>query len=269
MGLRKARLWLIAGTGEGPALAKRFLELGWRLRVSVVTPKASQTYPEDPNLEMAVGALANAQALRSDLQEAELAGDPFCWLIDASHPFAVRITPVVIEALRGRPEGLLRLKRPPLEAPWATLLGQVNDLSLHVQDNEHLLLAIGARHLAHAARQCGAACLHARVLPSPQAYSLACQAGLTANRIACLHPTADGVIEQALCRHWNIDTILCRQSGGLTEALWQRVAKGLDLRLLLLQRPPEPEGIQQLGFQALIEHVGRPDWRERSLWLET
>lgn len=256
MGLKGNRLWLIAGTGEGPLLARKLLELRWRVKVSVVTPTARQTYPEDPNLEMAVGALADAEALKAVLEGAEREGDPFRWLIDASHPFAIRITPMAIEATRARPEGLLRLNRPFLEGPWATPLASIHDLPLHVRGSKRILLAIGARQLATASRLTQGACLHARVLPYPLALRQAQQAGIASSRIACFHPTADGAVELALCRHWDIDTIVCRQSGGRTEALWHGASKTLGLRLLLLQRPPEPEGIHRLDFEALIKHVG-------------
>jgi precorrin-6A/cobalt-precorrin-6A reductase len=259
MGANGNRLWLIAGTGEGPALARQLLERGWRLRVSVVTHTASQPYPKNPDLEIVVGALADAGVLRSLLEAAESEGDPFQWLIDASHPFAIHITPMALEATRGRPERLLRLERPGLEAPWATSLNHLDDLPSHVAENERLLLAIGARQLGNAVCLCRGALLHARVLPYPEAMRQAQQAGIPATRLACFHPTADGAVELALCRQWKIDVILCRQSGGLTEALWQQVAQALGLRLLLLRRPAEPEGIQRLAFQSLIERVGRPD----------
>jgi precorrin-6A/cobalt-precorrin-6A reductase len=259
MDVKGNRLWLIAGTGEGPTLAQQLLKRGWRLRVSVVTPTAGAPYPKSPDLEVVVGALGDADALRSLLEAAEQAGDPFQWLIDASHPFAVHITPAAMEATSNRPERLLRLVRPRLEAPWAIHLKQMNDLSHQTAASGRLLLAIGARQLGEAVRRCQGAHLHARVLPYPAALRLAQQAGIPANRLACFHPTADGAVEQALCRQWQIDAILCRQSGGLTEALWQQVARTLGLRLLLLQRPSEPEGIERLAFQDLIERVGRPE----------
>ena len=55
------------------------------MRVSVVTPSASRSYPEDPRLEVRVGALAGAAALRTALEEADLEGDPFQWLASISH----------------------------------------------------------------------------------------------------------------------------------------------------------------------------------------
>jgi precorrin-6A/cobalt-precorrin-6A reductase len=263
MAMRGSRLWLLAGTGEGPELARLWLKQGWRLRVSVVTQEAAKAYPLHPDLELVVGPLNGALALSAQLEQAQLEGDPFQWLIDASHPFARQITATALAATRHRPEPLVRLERPELSASCATPLQQLEDLPTHLlPDGDHLLLAIGARHLRQAAQQCQGAILHARVLPHPQALRQAQQAGLAPNRIACFRPSANGAVEQALCHHWQITTILCRQSGGLTEALWLRIATALKLRLLLLQRPTEPEGMLRLPFSSLVDHVGRPARKE-------
>lgn len=253
------RLWLIAGTGEGPLLARIFLQRGWRVRVSVVTAPAGHAYPLHPKLEIQVGALEGATALKGALEEAERAGRAFRWLIDASHPFASRITSAAVEATRNRPERVLRLQRPPLLAPSAFPLQTMDDLSCHLEGGERLLLAIGARQLRVAAQQGARAILHARVLPQPQALQQALAAGLDPSRIACVRPTGEGLVEEALCRLWQIDTLLCRQSGGLTERVWLGIAQRLGLRLLLLQRPCEPVELAQLPFAELVEHVGWPE----------
>ena len=62
-------------------------------------------------------------------------------------------------------------------------------------------------------------------------------------------------IERALCRRWRIDTVVCRQSGGVTEALWQELCRDLGLRLLLLRRPDEPIGFPALTVEALLERL--------------
>jgi precorrin-6A/cobalt-precorrin-6A reductase len=210
-------------------------------------------------LEVVVGALAGAAAWRAALEEAERQGDPFQWLIDASHPFATRVTSAVLAACEGRPERLLRLHRPPLAAPLATPLAHLGQLGDHLARGERLLLAIGARQLAEALGHSAAACHHSRVLPHPQAIRQALRAGLAPERLACLHPSADGGVERALCQRWGIETILCRQSGSSTEALWLRISAELGLRLLLLSRPPEPPGVARLPLEELIEHVGWPE----------
>jgi precorrin-6A/cobalt-precorrin-6A reductase len=247
---------LIAGTGEGPPLARTLRERGWRLRVSVVSPEARLAYPRDPGLEVVVGALEGAGAWRAALDAARGEGDPFRWLLDGSHPFATRVSAAVAEACVDRPEGLLRLRRPLLAAPGATPLPDVRQLASHITPGDHLLLAIGARHLATAIRHSPQACHHSRVLPHPRAIQEARRAGLADHRLACFHPTADGAVERALCQRWRIDTILCRQSGSRTEALWLAIQEALGVRLLLLSRPAEPAGVTGATLPELLARVG-------------
>ena len=98
-GRQPLRLWLIAGTGEGPRLARQLLERGWRLEVSVVTAAASLAYPAHRHLRLLVGALAGSEAIRQRLAMAAAAGQPYAAVVDASHPFARQISAQLAEAL--------------------------------------------------------------------------------------------------------------------------------------------------------------------------
>jgi precorrin-6A/cobalt-precorrin-6A reductase len=81
-------------------------------------------------------------------------------------------------------------------------------------------------------------------------------AGLKPGRVACLRPGTGADIERALCRRWGIEAVLCRRSGGPTEAHWQRLASEAQLHLLLLDRPAEPPGVEGLGWLELLERIG-------------
>ncbi|MEB3200069.1 MAG: precorrin-6A/cobalt-precorrin-6A reductase [Synechococcaceae cyanobacterium] len=257
------RLWLIAGTGEGPPLAEALVGAGWRLRVSVVTQAAARAYAARPGLEIAVGAIGVRQPGVSDqLRAAAAAGDPFRWVIDASHPFAMAIRGDLSDSCRQLQQPLLRLERPrPDPAPFEQTLGDLAELQGCCRPGEHLLLAIGARHLAEACRRSAPALHHARILPRPEALRLALAAGLPAERVALLQPRPQGPegtpLERALCRRWRIETILCRGSGGPPELQWRRVAAELGLRLLLLQRPQGAgTHAEVLGYEALLRRLG-------------
>lgn len=259
------RLWLIGGTGEGPPLAHRLLARGWRLRVSVVTAAAAAAYKQDPGLELAVGALGGRAgddgdtAVRQCLQQAEASGDPIHCVVDASHPFAVRISAALERVCRERRQPLLRLQRPLLPTGRAQLLDDLIGLGLCCRPGESLLLAIGARRLAEAIAACPQARHHGRVLPYPAALRQALAAGLDSERLACLRPGAAVVpIEAALCRRWSIETVLTRQSGGESEARWHRHCQQMDLRLLLLRRPPEPAGVTGLTLENLLDRLSGP-----------
>ena len=261
------RLWLIAGTGEGPPLAAALLQAGWQVRVSVVSRAAARAYAPQPGLELVVGAIGSTHAaatplagVRQELAGARASRQPFRWVIDASHPFASRITAALLQGCDEARVPLLRLQRPELRGGAVELLADLSELGGQARSGERWLLAIGARRLAEAVGRTPGALHHARILPRPQALQQAMAAGLPAERVACLQPLPAGAqqawVEEALCRRWRIATVLCRRSGGPGEAHWRAICSALGLRLLLLERPGEPEALLTLPLQRLLERVG-------------
>ena len=252
------RIWLFAGTGEGPTLARVLLQRGWRLRISVVSPPAARAYGTAAGQDLRVGALAGQGALAQELLAVRRDGEGFTWVVDASHPFARSISACLAAVCADLGQPLLRLKRPLLPLGRAEGLGDLTDLGRHGLAGERLLLAIGARQLAAAVRLTPRAVHHGRILPLPLALQQATAAGLDPERIACLRPGGDGAIERALCRHWRLTSVLARRSGGKNEALWHAIAADLGLRLLLLNRPPEPPGVMALPLGPLLDELGWP-----------
>jgi len=256
------RLWLIAGTGEGLALAQALRRRGWRLVVSVVSPEAALAYPGDPELSLQVGPIGGAAGIRHRLDQAQGEGDPYAAVVDASHPFARQITAALVEVWEGpgllRLPPLLRLHRPEASEVVVHRLRLLPDLEALADlplTGCRLLMAIGARQLGLAVQLSPGALHHARLLPSPAALQQGRAAGLAPERLACLRPgdSQELAVLRALLRRWRIETILCRQSGGITERLWRQLAAELNLELLLLARPPEAGALRQLGLAALIE----------------
>jgi precorrin-6A/cobalt-precorrin-6A reductase len=255
------RIWLVSGCGEGPPLARALLAAGWQLRVSVVSPEAARAYRQAANLELAIGAIGLDQPSVADqLLAARAAADPFAWVIDASHPYASRISAELSQTCARLEQPLLRLLRPLLPLGGAELLTRLQDLEGRCRSGERLLLAIGARQLSLAKRCCPEARLHARVLPRPGAMRQALAAGLAPDHLVALQPRPDPEqaipVEEALCRRWRIETVLLRRSGGPGEAQWRRLAGRLGLRLLLLDRPSEnaPDPLC-LSYEALLERL--------------
>ncbi|MDM7953308.1 MAG: precorrin-6A/cobalt-precorrin-6A reductase [Cyanobium sp. CZS 25K] len=255
------RIWLIAGTGEGPPLAQRLLAGGWRLKVSLVSRAAALAYGAHPRQELAVGAIGGPDGpeagITAELACARHRGDPYAWVIDATHPFATRISAALAHTCTALEQPLLRLLRPDLDAVHAVRLSDLARLGDHGRPGERLLLAIGARRLADAVAASPASVHHARLLPHGEALAMALAAGLPAERLAPLRPTRDGRIERALCLHWRIDAVLCRRSGGPNEAQWHRICAELGLRLLLLERPREPGEVEALPLQELLLRLGQ------------
>ena len=261
------RLWLIAGTGEGPRLASALLQAGWQLRVSVVSRSAARAYAPHPGLQLLVGAIGACSpaatplaGVRQELAGARANQQPYRWVIDASHPFASQITAALVQGCTEARVPLLRLQRQALNGDGVSILGKLAELRGLAHPGERWLLAIGVRRLAEALGHTPGALHHARILPRPLALQQAMAAGLPAERVACLQPLPAGEqraeVERALCRHWSIETVLCRRSAGPGEAQWRAICGDLGLRLLLLERPREPEALLSLPLERLLERVG-------------
>ncbi len=255
------RIWLVAGTGEGPPLARELLARDWHLKVSLVSRAATLAYGAHPRLELAVGAIGGGDGPEAGVAD-ELAGAaqrnaPYAWVIDATHPFATRISAALAIGCAARSQPLLRLLRPDLHTTAAQPLDDLASLGRLCRPGERLLLAIGARRLAEAVAASPGVLHHARLLPQGGALATALAAGVPPHRLAPLRPGGDGRIERALCRHWQIDTVLCRRSGGANEARWHRICAALGLRLLLLERPGEPDRVEALPLEALLARLDK------------
>jgi precorrin-6A/cobalt-precorrin-6A reductase len=254
---RQAHVWLLAGTGEGPVIAAALLQQGVRVSVSVVTESAGRVYGSLPLANLWVGPLAGAEAIGSRVQQAGVDQ-----LVDATHPFATQITAQLQLASQRSGCPLLRFERPLEPAPGSCLVDAVTEIPAEALRGQRLLLAVGARFLSQLVpplRTAGAE-LYARVLPTPKSLRQAVAAGLPDAQLALIHPSQTvqaGVLERALCRHWQIDAVLCRQSGGVTERCWHQVADQLSLPLWLLCRPEPPSSLELVhSLEELLARIG-------------
>ena len=239
------RVLLLAGTGEGPRLVQELCRRNWRVSVSVVTATAAKAYAGLPLERISIGALQGIGGMTAALHQA----GPFRWVVDATHPFAARVSHDLVTACADLGQPLLRYERrlEPLGA--ASLLADAEALATQSLQGQRLLLAIGGRHLpalTAAVRRAGAI-PYGRALPSPDGLRAALRAGLRPDHLAVVRPLqgeVPGEIERSLCRRWDVGVVLCRQSGGVTEQLWHQLTTDLGLRLLLLRRPSPPDGME-------------------------
>jgi precorrin-6A/cobalt-precorrin-6A reductase len=182
--------------------------------------------------------------------------------VDATHPFATKISQDLVEACLAAQQPLLRFERPWEEGHAATHLLQTGaDLSRMALSGQRLLLAVGGRHLAEiaASARLAGGDLFARAMPTRLGLRSALAAGLPPDHLAVVRPSQGeppGQVERALCRRWGITAVVCRQSGGMTERLWRRIAEEQRLTLLLLRRPPSPSGVDTVvGEAAFLKWV--------------
>ena len=234
---RQAHVLVFAGTGEGPVIAQSLLDSGFRVSVSVVSEAAARGFAAMSLQNLHVGAFPSQQSLAE-----HLATQAVTCVVDATHPFALRISADLQSTCATGDPRLIRYERPDHEAVDHGLLATIDDLARCPLSGHRLLLAVGARQLqaAVAAARLAGAVVHARVLPTADAIRKAGAAGLSADQLAVLRPGAGErprALEAALCRRWQISDVLCRQSGGAADGLWSRLCQDGAMRLWKLKRP--------------------------------
>ena len=234
-------LWLLTGTGEGYVFAKSLLKEGWKITVSVVSDRASIPY-EKLNLEqILIGTLISEEDIRSVIVNARNNQTGFHCVIDLTHPFATQITPTISKVCKELGQPFIRYERPIDSISNAFLIKDFSDLRNYDLKNKSILLALGARNLEESLiflRNLGAN-VYARVLANPDSIKKTLSSSILKTNFAVLNPSvsSDGKIEAALIRKWNIDGVVCRQSGGKNEILWHKIRSRMGIDLWLLERP--------------------------------
>ena len=254
-------LWLLSGTSEGPLLAEYLIKKGWNVSVSVVSRQASLAYEGLSLQRIKIGSIKGIIGIKKFLLEAQISHQGFDLIVDATHPFAVLISSYLNEACQEISQPLLRYERPIEELGDANLIETPNDFSRFDLRGQRLLMAIGSRSLKEASisAQKAGAIVFARILPMQESLRLALNSSLPESHLAPLRPLiseSSGEIELALCRKWSITGIVCRQSGGVSEQLWQKICKLTGLKLWLISRPSLPSGMKIVNtYQDLLEYL--------------
>jgi precorrin-6A/cobalt-precorrin-6A reductase len=253
-------LWLLTGTGEGPVFAKSLLKEGWKITVSVVSDRASIPYEKLKIEKTLIGALITEEEIRDVILNERIHQMGFHCVIDLTHPFAVKITRSISKVCRELGQPFIRYERAIGHIANAFLIKNFSDLRNYDLKNKSILLAVGVRHLQEAlffARNSGAN-VYARVLGNPESIRKTLSSSIQKTNFAVLNPSAssNGKIEKALLRKWNIAGVVCRQSGGRNEILWQQICLSMGINLWLLERPSEFKHINSVdSYEKLIKKL--------------
>ncbi len=256
-------IWVLSGTGDGPLLVRALVQKGWRVSVSVVSVQASFAYEGLPLANLWIGPLEGVKGIVGVLKNAELRGEEFQWVLDATHPFAQVISGNLEKACSKRNQPLLCFQRVLETSSSSTIIRSPEELSTKDLKGRRVLLALGKRELRQAVRSSNeaGAIVFVRILPTPESLSEALRSGLPNNHLAALKPLQGdsiGAYELALCRRWLITDVVCRESGGATQDLWQQICQRNQLGLFLIARPRASNKLENVSSVAeLIERVSQ------------
>jgi precorrin-6A/cobalt-precorrin-6A reductase len=231
------RVLVLGGTGEARALASALVAEGIDVLSSLAGRVADPLLPEG---EVRIGGFGGADGL-----VAWLTGHRPRAVVDATHPFAARITANAAAAAVRTGTPLLRLQRPGWTPEpgdrwrWVDSLAGAADA---VRDAATVLLTTGRQGVGAFAGLTG------RVLVrsvDPPDEPLPAEAVLLLARGPF---TVAG--EVALMRGYGVDVVVTKDSGGpMTEAKLV-AARRLGLPVVLVRRPPLPDGVPVVGAVA-------------------
>ena len=253
-------LWLLTGTVEGHVFAKSLLKDGWKITVSVVSDRASTPYKNLKLEEILIGALITEEEIRKLILNERLNQSGFHCVIDLTHPFAVNITGLISKVCKELDQPFIRYERAIENISNACLIEKFSDLEKYDLNNKSILLAVGVRHLQEAitfSRNSGAN-VYTRILANPESIRKTLSSSIRKTNFAVLNPSvsSNGKIEKALVKKWDIDGVICRQSGGGNELLWHRICISMNIKLWLLKRPCEFKHINSIdNYETLIKRL--------------
>jgi precorrin-6A/cobalt-precorrin-6A reductase len=231
---------LLGGTSDARELAAELRGAGYDVLVSTASEYGAR---------LAAPSGADVRGGPLDVEELDRLVSGADAVVDATHPFAERISAAAASGCTrlGRP--YLRVERPAGELPGevvraadaaeaARIAAELASVS-----GGAVLLTVGSRTVdvyALAAREAGVR-LIARVLPLPESLAACAAAGLEPRDVLAMQGPASSELDAALLRHLGAAVLVTKESGeagGLGEKL--RAVELAGATAVIVARPAEP-----------------------------
>jgi precorrin-6A/cobalt-precorrin-6A reductase len=227
---------LLSGTHEGPLLAEALLEAGFQVRATVTRAEAIDHL--FGRLKDRIGV--EARGFTEESLGAFLDAGHADIVLDATHPFAVRITLIARAACARAGTPYIRFERPDWMPPAGTFFADsfAEAARLVPELGARIMLTIGAKQLKHFVSLQDRLVLFARILPSPVSIQQAIAAGFRQDRLLCMRPPFSKEFNKALFHEYRADGLLTKASGlegGVREKVLAAVELGM--KVLMIRRP--------------------------------
>ncbi len=244
----KPTILLLSGTSEGPKLAQALLQVGFDSVIATVTREEARGHLFG-HLQPAITVLTTgftAESLTHFLVHHHIG-----LVLDATHPFAVRITQMATAVCQQLGLPYVRYERPDWEPPGgAVYVDSYAEAARTLPSlGARIMLTIGAKQLKHFADLHEQLTLYARILPSPASVQQALDAGFTQARILALRPPFSRAFNRSLLAEYKSEVLVTKASGadgGVVEKVM--AAQELGLTTVMIRRPaphgqaPAPHG---------------------------
>lgn len=249
---------LLSGTSEGRLLGQRLRAAGLPFVASVTTPEARTLFADvEPPPEVLVTRFDD-EALATFLHERRIGA-----ILDATHPFAHRISAQAMQAAARAHIAYIRYERPDSALPSeSSMLHVVPDTAAAAQvcleRGTRIFLTTGTKTLTAFREVMGRKWVIARILPTVASLSQALEAGLRPAQILAMRGPFSQALEDVLLRDYRIDLLVTKESGaagGVDTKLAAATACGIPavvIRRPDLQYPNRYDDLEQ-AVQALMQ----------------
>ena len=221
---------ILGGTSEGRELARLLVDAGWYVTSSLAGRVAA---PRLPVGEVRVGGFGGPAGLTRWLM-----GSQIDVIIDATHPFAERISYSAAEAANATGVPLIALHRPAWTPEprdkWILVQSMAEAARIAAQQFHHVFLTIGRQQLAPFADDPHNLYVIRAVEP-PQVVLP------KRNRVILSRGPFTVADEKKLMRDNQIDCVVTKNSGGELTRAKLVAARELGITVIMVQRPQLPK----------------------------
>ncbi|SDG60011.1 cobalt-precorrin-6A reductase [Pelagibacterium luteolum] len=240
---QRGRILILGGTGEARALASRLVEQGRAVTSSLAGRTAT---PNLPPGAIRVGGFGGADGLADYIRS-----NAVSLVIDATHPFAARISSNAVAACAATDTDFIRLDRPQWQRPEGAEWIEVPNFEAAAQalpPDAKVLLTIGRQEVPafYPRTDCQ---FVARVIEHPRA------APQSWRIIKGMGPFALED-ERALLRREAITHLVSKNSGGTHTVAKLDAAAQLGIPVIMIQRPELPPAATASSVADLLEMIG-------------
>lgn len=234
--LPEGAVWVFAGTRDGNELANKIAARGDTVVVSTATAYggalAESDCPQAHVLSGKIGALQRRQKLSASRAKA---------IVDATHPYASRISRQLVDLGSDLAIPYVRFDRPSLYEPDdGILVSSVEEAARQAASlGQRIFLATGSREIKpFLTSDNTGACWFVRVTPELESLQAVLEAGVPPERICAMQGPFSRQMNEALWRQWQIDCLVTKDSGdagGYREKI--DAAKLLGIPVIVIGRP--------------------------------
>ncbi len=248
-------VWIFSGTSDGNELAQKLVGEGYPIVVSAAT-----TYGAEVAAKKCPGAVIWKGQAGIKARRKTLVDNQAKVLIDATHPYADKISEQLIDLSHNLGLPYIRYERPSeFDVDAITLCSSTGKAAEHaIKTGQRIFLSTGSKDLAAFLQAPGANDKQwfVRVTAEPYFIRKALELGIPQSNICAMQGPFSQAFNTALWSDWNIDCIVTKDSGAAGGYRAKAdAAKALGIPLLVIQRPQIDYPIVCDSFDAVQQQL--------------